>query len=161
MNRLPLHQQPTTFQHHICQTPLLDCQLLEGALFLLKCLPSSILKQPFASGWFLRLSGSGYFDHMHIGRTQSTTCFPWGLGYPEHPEEAQRMTLSEARATLETEMRDRTGGWCHLLPILTGGLVPSLTNSTMSNLAINSVTPLTVGTMMGPNHFKPKIKSKP
>lgn len=71
----------------------MDCQLLEGALFLLKYITNSIFKQPFASGWFLRLSRSGYFDHTRIERTKSTTCFPWRLGYPERRRRPQKFLL--------------------------------------------------------------------
>lgn len=110
MNRLPLHLQPT-FQQHICQTSLLDRQLLEGALFLLKCLLSSIFKAAFC----LRL----------VPQAIRKWIF-WSYAYRKNPihylfllgppaiQNIQRRPKegfsSEARATLETETRDRTRG---------------------------------------------------
>lgn len=69
--------QPLTSIHGLWAPSLLDYQLLrEFSWWLLQI---ACFKQPFALGWFPRLPGSGHFDQMHIGRTKSTTYFPWGL----------------------------------------------------------------------------------
>lgn len=36
-------------------------------------------------------------DHMYMGKTKSTTCFPWDLECRECPEEAQRVPPTSCR----------------------------------------------------------------
>lgn len=108
-----------------CQTPL--CQTV--SCFRKPCFSWCAPQIQFLSNFLPQVGSPGYrevdiFWSYAYRKNQIHTRFPWGLDYPEQPEEAPKeykMWLSsEARATLETELtKKEQEAWCHFFPILT------------------------------------------